>query len=84
MLDFQPRQYTAEQCLILCNLAAMVVKEMYLLRERNCRLKEVEGSQERDDISSPKLLSIMEVSCAFCRSGYQLHANTPHRYLHIF
>ncbi len=61
VLDFRPRKFSAEQCAILCNFAAMIMKEMYVLRDQYCRISE-EVSSSGEKLSSSKLLSFVEVS----------------------
>jgi hypothetical protein len=59
LIDFKPRHFTAEQCLILCNFADLVVKEMYQLREQYRRRDE--DTSQRDRASEgAKFLSTVE------------------------
>jgi hypothetical protein len=61
VVDFKPRHYTAEQCLILCNFADMIVKEMYTFRDQH-RRKEEEVSQRKTKSGRSKFMSFMDAS----------------------
>lgn len=61
LLDFKPRHFTAEQCLILCNFADMVVKEMYHLRDLQ-RREDDEVSQRETRAECSKFRSSVEAS----------------------